>query len=440
MACPRVARRPFTVCATLALIGCGGGGATEPTHPWFEQREVALGWDAGLCTAPPSNLLGPDQAQGDILAADIDRDGHLDFALLRPLCGQYDSSPTVARIFQGASDFTFTAMLHSIGSGQSRTPLLGALADFEEEGSGFPDLVATLYVDATSLSSGRIEAFGYRGVDWCLSDWKSLFDIETSQGNLLATRLVSGDFDEDDHEDVATFAPLVVDVGLLELHLGNGDGTFGGLAPNPFDFLLPAPESPVVADVDGDGHLDLAYVSGPTSSVVLMRGHGTGAFTAEPPVVLPFEPRRLVAGDFNGDGRIDLVAGGSKPPRAASGDRHKLAVLLRGPAAYTLGDVVALADDQFPQELGAADFGGYHHVDVVVGTAYQLSCFEGDGNGGLTALAGHAARFPLPGYVWRIVPADIDGKGRTDLLVGTDSNYNSPLQLADVTVVKSRQP
>jgi hypothetical protein len=84
----------------------------------------------------------------------------------------------------------------------------------------------------------------------------------------------------------------------VQVLLGNGDGTFH--SKGPFD--VPSGTSSIaVADINGDGILDLAF-GGLGVSVLL--GNGDGTFQ---PAVTYDGRANVVAADFNGDGKIDLA-------------------------------------------------------------------------------------------------------------------------------------
>src|SRR5262249_41628225 len=90
--------------------------------------------------------------------------------------------------------------------------------------------------------------------------------------------------------------------------LGAGDGTFG--AARAFD-AGDGPLSVAVGDFDGDGALDLALANDGAYSgnadVSVLLGTGDGAFGATRHFRAGSRPRSVAAGDFNGDGVLDLA-------------------------------------------------------------------------------------------------------------------------------------
>ena len=98
----------------------------------------------------------------------------------------------------------------------------------------------------------------------------------------------------------------------LEVLLGNGDGTFK--TPIPIASVPDLYSIPVIADLNKDGKLDLAFL-GETAAgqaeIVIALGNGDGTFATPSVLDLPdgdaIRSAGFAAGDFNGDGNLDLA-------------------------------------------------------------------------------------------------------------------------------------
>ena len=118
--------------------------------------------------------------------------------------------------------------------------------------------------------------------------------------------LMAADFNHDGNLD------LVGEYGaFLELYAGKGDGTFQyeSIAGRGYSSVWPG----VYGDFNGDGNLDVAFPHGPDSlsntQYTVMLGDGKGKFKFKS--VVPNRDLFLAAvGDFNQDGKLDLVAKG----------------------------------------------------------------------------------------------------------------------------------
>jgi hypothetical protein len=120
--------------------------------------------------------------------------------------------------------------------------------------------------------------------------------------------VVVADFNGDGHLDLA----VGNDFNTIAVFLGNGDGTFRRPTLYTDDFYVSGYIA--VGDFNGDEKLDLAVVGGDTASngLVLFTGNGDGTFN--PPVYFATTDARSsifpVAGHFRNHHDLDIFAGG----------------------------------------------------------------------------------------------------------------------------------
>lgn len=94
----------------------------------------------------------------------------------------------------------------------------------------------------------------------------------------------------------------------VEVHLGTGNGAF---SPGP-GFPANPGGVPVLGDFNLDGNLDVVIpIASPISAVVVYNGAGDGSFEAAGSMGNVTAAEFLAAGDFNGDGKLDLASCGS---------------------------------------------------------------------------------------------------------------------------------
>ena len=126
--------------------------------------------------------------------------------------------------------------------------------------------------------------------------------------------MVSADFNGDGNVDVAI---VNLSDNTLSIYFGQADGS---LTKSADYWVGSSPDAIAVADFNGDGKPDLAVTNQNctntcglgTVSVLLNRGDGT--FLPAIAYGTNTDPVSIVAGDFNGDGRIDLAVANAINP------------------------------------------------------------------------------------------------------------------------------
>jgi hypothetical protein len=220
------------------------------------------------------------------------------------------------------------------------------------------------------------------------------------------------DFNGDGILDLAVvMAGVENSQGTLSILLGKPDGTFG---PHT-DYALGVYSTHVlVGDFNGDGKLDLAVLnrnlgtSGPADVSILL-GNGDGTFQPQVRTSVGLnEPyvTYLVAGDFNGDGKLDLIAS------STTGQ----IVLLPGNGDGTFATPVTIqVTAQEVWFLAAGDFNGDGKLDVAVPllgtTTGSVAILLGNGDGTFQA----PVNYPMQGNN-DIVAADVNHDGILDLI------------------------
>jgi hypothetical protein len=129
--------------------------------------------------------------------------------------------------------------------------------------------------------------------------------------DVYGREMAAGDFNKDGNPDlaIATYNPNSYDGGpyhRVAIHLGNGAGNFG----SPTNLNMGAnsiPTGVAAGDFNKDGKLDLAATLTGTNQVAVMLGNGAGGFGAAAKLAAGQNPVRVAAADLNKDGKADLV-------------------------------------------------------------------------------------------------------------------------------------
>jgi hypothetical protein len=277
---------------------------------------------------------------------------------------------------------------------------------------------ATFTVSSIAVGSGTLTATvgsGSAGVVIAQQpaiDFTPAVHVTPCTGNLVfgtpvspigssATKVESADLDGDGRPD------LVIRTSSLSVYKGLGDGRFA------YAYDVGASGDFALADVTGDGRADLLVAVSGNNVNVYVNG---GARLASSPVVVPIGgvTDRLAVGDLTGDGRPDLVtldwAGAVVRTFANTG-----AV---GAVGFTPRSTQTISSR--PLFAAIADLNGDGRGDVVFtqesylpNTSHALGVMLGAGDGSVLP----PTYTTLSSRPWLVRVADVDGDGRSDVLV-----------------------
>lgn len=228
----------------------------------------------------------------------------------------------------------------------------------------------------------------------------------------LGDQAVSGDFNGDGKRDVVTSSHCIDGncfTGSVQYMLGNGDGTFG--TPTK---ILQSDEfgAMTVADFNRDGRDDLVVAEGnfAGADLVIFFGKPGGVFQAPVRIKFGGTAKRIITGDFNHDGNIDLAIADSQGP--------SLTILL-GNGNGTFRTPRRFAVPAIPTHLVTGDFNrdGFADIAMTIGSVItginDVLVYRGDGTGNFAkSLTLGVGDLPLS-----IATSDFNGDGVLDLAV-----------------------
>ena len=309
---------------------------------------IFLGNGSGSFAAP--TLISPGTGSFYVATGDFNGDGKLDLALT-------DRTNNDVGVLLGNGNGTFaTAKTFSTGG---TNPLGLAVGDFN--GDGKADLVVT---NSNSNTIGLLLGDGHGG-----------FSTPTtfSSGGSWPDDVVAGDFNGDGNTDIAV---TNANSGTIAVLLGNGSGSFG--AATTYSSAESYPDAIAAADINGDGKPDLAVLSETGATVAILLSNGNGTFSPATTFGSGGTSGEfaydVAAGDFNGDGRLDLAV--------TNNGNNTVGVLRNTSSSFSVTDY---SPHGLPFDIALGAFGegeliqGYNNAFdgdgrlIVGGTPYQAN-------------------------------------------------------------------
>jgi hypothetical protein len=276
--------------------------------------------------------------------------------------------------------------------------------DFNND--GIPDL-------AIADQSGNIQIFLGKG-DGTFTAGASINPLYEGEGMGMEPSLATGDFNGDGNLDIV--------VNGHHILLGNGDGTFTVGAPVYNIYGTNAQ----VADFNLDGKADIVVFTGDSDFQVLL-GNGDGTFTNGPTTGSSGAGISFTVGDFNGDGIPDIAVTG--------GLGLGVDILLgNGDGSFTDGAIYLNGSGLDADGVAVGDFNGDGKADLVVSDFMNqtITILTGNGNGTFTVGTPVSTGMPAgsTAYQRQVVAGDFNGDGKTDVAVVIDGNTTSDSSLS----------
>jgi hypothetical protein len=309
----------------------------------------------------------------------------------------------------GKLDIAFSGLWVMLGNGNGtfRNPVLSyagttpmVVADIN--GDGEPDIVAM-------QNSGAIPVLLGNG-DGSFMDARSIAQATTADSTNAG---VAADFNGDGKLDMAV-AEQNYPNGQVSVELGKGNGTFGQPIVSALTSTATDPNLMLPGDFNADGKTDLVVEDSDNSGFQVLLGRGDGSFGTPVDTSLSYSIFSFATGDFNKDGKTDLVV------TTSNGNSAMNIYLSNGDGTFSPGMSYVVYPNSY---VAVADVNGDGSPDLVV----VASSYYGYENNVLVFLGNGDGTFknpifgPSDYYYSEAAIGDFNRDGKLDLAVGTSS-------------------
>jgi hypothetical protein len=331
----------------------------------------------------------------EVAVADVNGDGKPDL-IVTYTTGTFPSVSGVVAVLLGNGDGTFQPP-RTISLGER----FNSVAVADVNGDGKPDLIVT-YPGAFLSNSGTVTVLLGNG-DGSFQQPRTFATGATGRATAV------GDINGDGRPDLVVVggnsgSPTYTSISVL---LGNGDGSF---QPQR-NFVLRGVDLPSVrlADVNGDGRLDLIAANSGANSVSVLLGNGDGSFQNPQSFAVGITPNSVEGADVNGDGHLDLVV---------TNFVSKTVSVLLGNGDGSFQPQQTFVTGKFPVSVAVADLDGDGRLDLVVANEGQnpipgsVSVLLGNGDGSFQ----DQQTFATGTLPFTVATGDLNGDGKPDLI------------------------
>jgi hypothetical protein len=358
-----------------------------------------------------------------IAVADVNGDGKPDVITTNECSDHTCTNKSVVSVMLGNGNGTFQTPVAYGSAGLY--PNFVATGDVNADGK--LDLLVTNYCSDSTCTTSSVAVLLGNG------DGTFQAPVAYLTGGLNPFSVSLGDMNGDGKPDlvISNSRP-----GAIAVLLGNGDGTFqtATVYPSGGD----GAGITALADVNGDGKLDvLVPVVDPTTGEIgevgVMIGNGDG--TLQTSVIYLSggdSPGGLAVADVNGDGKLDLVVSNTCRLNngACTGETVVGVLLGNGDGTFQTAKIYGSGGALAPGSIAVKDMNGDGKLDIVVANECtdgrpincdigQVGVLLGNGDGtfqtALTYPAGDAGTVSL-------AVADVNHDGKLDIIAGNNCN------------------
>ncbi len=359
----------------------------------FDDVSVLLNNGNGTFGSP--SLYDTDVEPNSMVLVDLDDDGDLDIATANPV-----PKTVTVLLNDGFGDFSSSRTEFSCGQ-TNRSPGHITAGDFDGDGD----------MDLATSNGGYYSSYIY-----------VLFNI--AQPQVVSTSPGMNDIDVDPSPDITVTFDMDMDGATIDSNSFIVNTRTDGFAAGSVSYDNPSRTATFNPTYDFDEGefltVSLTHDIESAEGVALQpyvwsftarTDAGSAGFNADVTYGTGVLPRYVLAADLNGDGHLDLAV--------ANRNSHYMSILINN-GDGTYASHVTYPTGQYPLYLSAADLDDDGDVDIAVANSGDddISILKNYGNGTFYP----RTDYPTENYPSSIHGGDMDGDGDIDLVTGCGSN------------------